>query len=408
MWMSSPRESERQLFVALKLAEVCNIKCDYCYFFEKHDQSHVDAPAYMAMPTVEAAGQFLAKGARDLGLTSIDIALHGGEPLLLGKKRIADVCRILHREIDPYVKLNLGVQTNGMLLDREWVELLASLGCRIGVSLDGPRHIHDRFRKDKAGRGTFDRVMTAIALLQTCKTDGLIGSFGIISVINKDLSAADAYQFFVRDMHLKRLYFRLPTLTWDDVGNGVPEEFQKFLVEIFELWVRDDDPSVHIRPNIEVLQPLIHDRPSGLWVDYLINLTQAISIRSNGDLCPDDSLPPVSPQFRTLGHNIKTHTLAEFYRTPIWDEIRDSLLTLPSDCTECRWLGLCGGGPTATRYRQGRGLSQKSVFCDIYKATFEKGLDYANRHLPNRVTEARLANAAGSLKSLHLNEASAR
>src|SRR5579863_5640247 len=151
MWLDAPLKEERNLLVALKIAEVCNISCKYCYFFEHNDKSYEKDPPFISQNLVRDAGRFLGEGAAALGIPTVTIALHGGEPLMVGKKRMAQICEDLIREITPHAKLQLGVQTNGLLLDRQWVDIFSLFDCSIGLSLDGPRHVHDAMRVDRRG-----------------------------------------------------------------------------------------------------------------------------------------------------------------------------------------------------------------------------------------------------------------
>lgn len=401
MWLRTAERAGRQLFVAFKVAEACNIACKYCYFFEKEDQSYIDSPRVMPDHVLTAAAQFLAHGARDLEIPTVSIAIHGGEPLLIGKRRFERVCNILRETISPHARLVLGVQTNGLLLDPEWIEVLSRTGCAVGVSVDGPREIHDAGRVDKKGRGTFDRVKRAIALLNSAVGAGRLPGFGVLSVVHPELSARDAYDFFVGELGVKRLYFRPPSMTWDQYDPHTARQVQAFLVDLFRIWAAKDDASVAIRPNVDALLPFIHDTTAVSRVDSTVDLAHAISIRSNGDVCPDDSLPPLSMRFRDRGFNVHNHSLAEFYEDDIWNEIHGSITDTGSECRGCEWFGVCGGGALSDRYSEATQFRRRSVYCDGYRALFDCAAQYASRSIGLEAVHRRKAAASEALMSVY-------
>jgi uncharacterized protein len=404
VWLDLPRPSGRQLFVAFKIAEVCNLACKYCYFFEQNDKSFETAPPYITNDLVTASAKFLGKGAFDTGIQTVSIALHGGEPLMLGKTRMLEIINILKEQIEPYANLRLGVQTNGVLLDREWVELLTANNCSIGLSLDGPKEVHDATRIDKRGRGTYDSVVSALSLLKQCQSDGVISSFGVISVIDPKMTAAEAYDFFVSELNLKRVYFRPPNINWDSDDSTTVDHIKDFLQEIFSIWLEKDDPTVDVRSNVEVLRPFLHDDAVISRVAHIVDLAQAISIRSNGDVCPDDSLPPLSTRYRDLGFNVQSHSLVDFYNAAVWPEIQAAILNPSPECRQCRWFGMCGGGPIVTRYSSDSLFTKPSVYCDAFKSLYTMAFDYAGRSFDDTELHDRVHLAKSILTTLKVSE----
>jgi uncharacterized protein len=399
MRLITPKMADRQLFVGAKLAEICNLACGYCYFFEQNDDSHLSAPSFMSHEIIRAAAEFLGKGARDLNISTISIALHGGEPLLLGKKRFAECCKTFRAGIEPFATLNLIVQTNGVLLDREWVELLASVGCRIGVSIDGPQHIHDAARPDKRGKGSYERVVAAIRLLKDCVREGLISSFGVLSVIDPKMSGNEAYEHLISQLGITRIDFQLPLLHWDTYDAATVHHVKDFYKEVINRWFVADDPTVTIRTLHSMFRPFLHDAGVDARLNYITDLMEGISIRSNGDVCPDDALPPIAQQFRYTGFNVQHDRLEDFYVSPVWRDIRAALLNPPAECRQCEWFGLCGGGAVENRYSFANQFHNKSIYCDLYKSLFGSIRDYMRNYISDDVIQRRLERANATLRS---------
>ena len=122
-----PREWANGLDVVLKIAERCNLACPYCYYFFQENDLYKSSPALISEATVRDVAAFLRRGVQELDIQHLYIGLHGGEPLLLPKKRFDALCRTLREELSDVTNVHLGLQTNGTRVDKEWVSLFAEL-----------------------------------------------------------------------------------------------------------------------------------------------------------------------------------------------------------------------------------------------------------------------------------------
>lgn len=145
--------------VIVKVAERCNLVCSYCYYFFAGDLTYKTRPGRMSRQVIDGLAKFLAEGATTTGIPSIKLVFHGGEPLLLRKADFEYACEAFRREVSPVTRLSLTVQTNGVLIDDEWVEIFRRHGVSVGISLDGNQDVNDRYRVDRLGRGTHSRVV---------------------------------------------------------------------------------------------------------------------------------------------------------------------------------------------------------------------------------------------------------
>ncbi len=219
---------KKRLEVILKVAERCNINCTYCYFFNGADDSFRFHPPSISKATITNVAEFLSQGAIDQKLENIQIDFHGGEPMLLGKKRFSQICTYLQSSVGTVTKLTLCMQTNATLIDSEWVDLFEQHQIHVGVSLDGPAEYHDAERIDFRGKGTYDRVIRGIRLLQEAQKR--IGEVGVLCVINPRHSAGRIYRHFVDDLHINGMDFLLPDITHTNFIDGNPEEYGNFCV----------------------------------------------------------------------------------------------------------------------------------------------------------------------------------
>lgn len=146
-----------RLEVVLKVTERCNIDCTYCYFFNSTNQDFKDHPAYIKYETIKDCAVFLKNSVEEAGVKFLQIDFHGGEPLMMKKHRFDEMCNLFKDHLEGIVDLKFAMQTNAMLIDDEWLKIFAKHEIGIGISLDGPKHIHDIHRIDHRGRGTYDQ-----------------------------------------------------------------------------------------------------------------------------------------------------------------------------------------------------------------------------------------------------------
>ncbi len=149
----------------LKIHGRCDLACDYCYVFTKADDRWRTRPPFMARSTMRAAARRIAEHASTHRLPSVDVVLHGGEPLLAGPTELAYCLDVLRSVVGSATTVGIQLQTNGVRLDDALLRLFARHRVRIGVSLDGERSAHDRHRVRANGTGSYDLVATALRRL---------------------------------------------------------------------------------------------------------------------------------------------------------------------------------------------------------------------------------------------------
>ena len=147
----------------VKVHSRCNLSCSYCYVYEMADQAWRQQPKRMARPVAAKMAERIAEHARRHDLPSVEVILHGGEPLLAGRQWLTELASALRARVPAQV--NIGVQTNGTLLRPPLLDTLAELGIRVGVSLDGDAEATGRHRVYANGRNSYADVADGLALL---------------------------------------------------------------------------------------------------------------------------------------------------------------------------------------------------------------------------------------------------
>ncbi|WP_271066686.1 radical SAM protein [Caulobacter sp. NIBR1757] len=367
--------SQRQaLGFVVKVAERCNIACSYCYFFFHGDQTYREHPAYISEATCDGFVDYVAETASTLGLKTVTVGLHGGEPLMAPKARIDEFCRKL-RELPQRTALetvSITLQSNGMLIDQEWIEIFRRHRVAVGISLDGPKEKNDRARIDKRGRGTYDRTISGYQRLVGAAHRGEAALPGLLGVMDPELSGRDVARHFVEELKCRHLNFLTPDIHFDDpiATAKYIDGVGRFMIEVFRYWVELDDPEVSIRFIDEISNCLQSDDFARQARSDAREYRHLFTISSNGDIGPEDTIKTVAPRFRGDEFNISRSTIADVLGSSPWEEIGRARFQPPERCKTCEWWGVCRGGSITNRYSEARGFDNPSVFCSALQAFY--------------------------------------
>ena len=186
--------------MAKPTGSACNLHCDYCFFLKK-EALYPGSSFRMPDEVHEAYIRQLLEAHQ---VPQVTIAWQGGEPTLMGLDFFRRSVELQKKYRKPGTRIENTFQTNGILLDDEWCRFFHDNGFLIGLSLDGPKELHDVHRKDKGGHGTFDRVLAAARRLQAHQVE-----FNILCTVNSDNSRRplDVYRFFRDELGARYIQF---------------------------------------------------------------------------------------------------------------------------------------------------------------------------------------------------------
>ena len=319
----------------------CNMACDYCFFLKK-DRLYPESDFRMSDETMEA---YIRQTIEGHGVPEVTIAWQGGEPTLMGLDFFRRAVAVEKKYARPGQRIENSFQTNGVLIDEEWCRFFHDNNFLIGLSLDGPRELHDAYRHDKGGRPVFDKVERAARLMQKHGVE-----FNILCTVNAANSRhpLDVYRYFRDELAARYIQF-IPIVERDnETGNQEgtrvtdrtvdPEQFGRFLIEIFDEWARRDVGTMFVQFFDGVLASYVRGYSS------LCVLTptcgEGVALEHNGDLYSCDHF--VEPR----------HLLGSIHRTPVAELVssdtqrsfgRAKSETLPKHCRECSYLFTCHG-----------------------------------------------------------------
>jgi uncharacterized protein len=345
----------------LKVASRCNLNCDYCYVYQHADQSWRGQPKLISDQTVHQFGVRLDEYVAALDLERFSIIFHGGEPLLYTAGGLARIAATVRRLVRASCQLDFSLQTNGVLLTDESLCALAQAGISVSLSLDGPRHVHDRHRLNHAGESTFDATLDALGRLTAAGPDVFAG---VIAVIDATVPPYELFGFFA-PMDLPRLDFLLPDATHAVPPAGRMEDeslYQRWLEEAFELWFREF-PDLPIRWFDAVLGSRL-GVPSPTDVMGLGNVS-LIVIETDGSYTDHDVFKITGDSGARLGASVFNTAFADVARNAKLREhgYRLTFDGLASECKTCPVVEACGGGCVMHRAHPERGLDAPTVYC---------------------------------------------
>ena len=317
---------------------ICNLDCTYCFFLSKEALYPGDR-FRMTDEVLEAYIRQLLEAHTDAEVT---IAWQGGEPTLMGVDFFRRALEIAERYRRPGQRLQHTMQTNATLLTDEWCALLREHRFLVGVSIDGPRELHDTYRVDKRGAPTFDKVMAGLTLLRQHEVD--VNVLCTVNAANQD-HPLDVYRFFRDDLGLRHVQL-IPIVEQDDLSRSVdPVKWGEFLIAVFEEWVRHDVGTVYVQMFDAALASWV-GAPAAMCI-FGETCGNALALEHNGDLYSCDHF--VDPPY-LLGNILHTQ-MVELVASPqqraFGDAKRD---TLPRYCVECPVRFACNGECPKNRF----------------------------------------------------------
>ncbi len=348
----------------------CNVACEYCFYLDKRG-------LYPKRKVHRMSPQILEELVRQLmqtGESPVSFSWQGGEPTLMGLDFFRKAVAFEQKYGHDGQAVGNGFQTNGLLINEEWCQFLSEYRFLVGLSLDGPQHVHDHYRRDKAGRPTWERAMKAAELMAH---HGV--AYNILAVVN-DYSAQfprEVYSFltqqaFTANTQEKFLQF-IPIVESDpETGRAAAfsvsgEAYGKFLCEVLDYWLadfRDGWPTVSIRLFETVLHSYV-----GLRAPECTSMEECgcyVVVEHNGDVYSCDFF--VEPRWK-LG-NLMQGSLVDMLNSPRQREFGRMKTGLPHPCRDCGWRNICRGGCTKDRVRD-RADNGLSHFCISHKMFFE-------------------------------------
>ncbi len=344
------------------VSALCNLSCPYCFYVDRDTDPYKGVEARkMDEPTLERLVDtylFYAGPEAVFGF-------QGGEPTLAGLafyKRLVELQANRGRNGQAVAN---SLQTNGVLLDDAWCEFLHEYNWLVGLSIDGPEEMHDRYRPDRGGHPTWARTMRAFELLKKHRV-----GYSILCVLSQANieHPREVYRFF-RTAGADSIQF-IPLAEFDADGNPLPfalkpEQYGRFMNEVFDLWW-PERRTVRIRFFDNIAEALAGQKPGNCTLHETCD--SYVVVEYNGDVYPCDFFVEQSWK---LG-NIHESSWAEIARSRQRSAFAVKKVLPTTECSVCEFASLCKGGCPKLRHGPRRRFEDLDYFCPSYKAIFGK------------------------------------
>ena len=375
----------RPLYVMLKPAGArCNLRCLYCYYLEKDHLYGSNDAHFMSERLLE---KFIADYMQAQTTPEVLFTWHGGEALLRPIAFYERALQLQRRYARGRQVVN-SIQTNGTLLTPEWCEFLRENGFLVGISIDGPRDVHDAYRRTSADGPSFDRVMQGLQLLKEHHVEW--NALAVVNNLNVE-KPREFYRFF-KDIGCQYLQFApiVERIVSRDDGltlapgmqeggrltshSITPSQWGRFLCELFDEWVVADVGSIFVQ---------IFDATLANWVGVTPGICSlsahcghAAVMEHNGDVFSCDHF--VFPEYR-LG-NLNEKTITEMVYSPQQQRFAQmKTAMLPRQCRECPFLFACHGECPKNRFMRDKyGNAGLNYLCEGYRQFFSHVTPHMN------------------------------
>ena len=347
--------------VVLQPTPFCNINCRYCYLPQR------DATTVMPLATIVAA--FERTFASGWAAPQMTIIWHAGEPLVLPVEYYEAAFEAIEALRPASVELRHSIQTNGMLLKQEWCELIAKWYIGLGVSVDGPRHLHDANRVTRSGGGTFDRTIAGVRLLRKNNIP-----FHVISVLSEaSMNSPEEMLEFYLSEGIEDVCFNVEESEGDHVsglfgGSNPRERFREFLDRFWTLSRQSE--GIHFIREIDGMITRIF-RPEGApFENDQVEPFAMLNIDCHGNA---SSFSPELLGYKSAEYNnfiignVLTDSLEEMRQSAAMQAMsRDIAAGVEACRRECEYFSVCGGGAPVNKLSEnGSFASSKTSFCTL-------------------------------------------
>ena len=370
------RRSPMFMTMVKPVGATCNLDCSYCYY---RDKAEIYGKCQTTM-TYEVLEEYIKQYLTSVSQPVVTFCWHGGEPLLAGKEFFRKAVE-LQQQYAGGKKIENTLQTNGTLVDEEWCCFFKENGFLVGVSLDGPRAIHDAHRVDCGKRPTFDKVMSAIGMMNRIGVE-----FNILATVNSasEGHGTEIYNFLrditsyiqflpvveyikCRDKGLSPLIVSpdeedCELAPWSVTSQG----FGQFMCDVYDAWVVRDVGSKYVQLFDITLANWCAVQPS--LCAFCETCGDALVVEYNGDVYPCDHF--VYPEY-LLG-NINEKQLVDMYNSDEQRRFgRDKREAMPLECKRCTYNFLCRGECPKHRFDVAKnGEPYLNALCEGYKMFF--------------------------------------
>jgi uncharacterized protein len=360
----SVKAVEPFVVMAKPVGPLCNLKCDYCYYLET--EQYYDTPHSFRMSEAvleEYIKQYIGTSPGP----SIQFTWHGGEPTLAGLDFFRLAVELQRKYLPEGWTCWNNLQTNGILLDDEWCSFLAEHKFDVGLSIDGTQWLHDEYRKDRKGNGTYNLAAEAVRRLQSHGIQPDLLCTVTSSIAKEPLAVYSA----LRNLNTGWIQF-IPIVRRTKEGQVTPdtvsgEDYGRFLCSVFDKWIVNDFGRLGVQIFAEALVVCMSGSASVCWMAPTCG--RVLIVEHDGSVYSCDHF--VTPEYK-IG-DISSSDLGTMVELPAQRKFgADKKDRLPAQCRSCPCLRFCNGACPKDRFATAEnGDEGLNFLCEGYRMFFE-------------------------------------
>ncbi len=339
----------------------CNIACTYCYLPARNDRG------VMSRETLQAT--FERVFSSDWCAPELNVIWHAGEPLVLPVAWYRDAFALIESLRPAAIRVRHSVQTNGTLITPAWCELFCQHHVGVGVSIDGPRHLHDAHRRRRDGRGTYDKTIAGIRMLREHGVD-----FHVLSVLSRDsLDDPEGLADFYLAEGIDQVCFNVEESEGDHqsalfVQSDVRQRVTAFLGRFWR-YARQSGQFRFIREIDAMLPRILRPNEATMANEQVVPFSML-------NVARDGAVSTFSPELLGLKNaeyddfiigNVHTHSLADMRESATLRRMADDIACGVENCRRnCEYFSICGGGAPVNKLTEtGSFTSDRTRFCEL-------------------------------------------
>ena len=345
----------------IKVVSRCNLNCSYCYEYNLGDDSWKTEPKTMSIDTLDLLLEKIIDHSETHNIKEIYLGLHGGEPLLLGPKKFKDFLNLINFKLKDRINYKIGIQTNGTILNSDYIELIKKNNIEISVSLDGNKKANDRYRLDLKDQSSFPKVLNNIKKIQNEIPKNFTG---VLAVIDLNNDPKVIYDFF-RSIGINNFDLLLPDNNWTNLPFRINEKLPEYgiwMYKIFECWMEENNPNVSIRFLVSIIRNILGG--SSIYESMTLEEIGLMTISTSGEYQGLDCLKSVPLQQYKTNKFVNSHKIDEAIGLNAISLRSQKINQLCLSCKECDLVKQCNGGYFPHRYGFENGFINPSVYCE--------------------------------------------
>ena len=355
------------------------------------DNTYLDKPKFMTEEVAKQVIKKISEYCKRNGVISIRIIFHGGEPLLHKPDFYKFFVSELNSSIESNQFVKYGLQTNGVYINQQWIDVFKNLDIGVGVSIDGTESATNRYRVDLKGHSAFTKIKRGVDLISVEENKNIFG--GLLSVIDIDNDPLETFNF-LHSFNPPTIDFLLPDNNYNNPPKGKEinsktEYYGVWLSKIFDYWFDNDLSNIKIR----IFETIIHLLLGGKFSYEVLGLSpvEVLVIQTDGSYEAVDALKSTYNKATYTGKSAFDAEIEDLLDFPLIGKRLQKETQLCETCKKCDLVNVCGGGYIPHRWHSINKFDMPSIYCQdliyIINHIKDKIFDSVEPELQNKINE---------------------